>query len=510
MERVARAPKTRYTELNVPHRTSSTVLCQILLGAALALAAPAVALADAGNVAILPPEPPSTSTVVSTPKEIAAILRTLGAIRLFGSASLDWRNVGPRTPGYETQIQDEVYLGDMYFGAEGPVRPGVPFHLEMNVPTALQGNVQLYQMYAEYDRIHRIRIQAGKFLVPFGRENELYRPDEILTVTKPLLFASPDSLDLVVRPNSPRPPVSAGYTDVGARFSWYPVRVDPLIPDELTVYVVNGLGESGNRSRTFPNANNLGIPSIPTSGVTDDFGHQNNNLADNNNNKTVGARVIFALGDLRLPFPIPEREADLDGVLLGFSGMAGQYDLEGQLNYQMWDMNWSFQYQGISFSGEAEYSTDQFLNPLVVSSSSASNPALVLPIQQVRLREEMYGYYVQAAFPIMRRPPFGRRLTGVLVFNQIYRRGPLLDFLLNYTDPQGTVWPSLTGVRAGGTQVQTQIDKYTAALNYQLSEHFALKVESSYWVMGKSTLVTAQSLGNHDIYQGAVSLVMGF
>ncbi len=432
-------------------------------------------------------------------------------IRLFGSASLNWRNVGPRTPGYETQIQDEVYLADMYFGAEGPVLSGVPFHLEFNVPTALQGNVQLYQMYAEYDRIHRIRLQAGKFLVPFGRVNELYRPDQFLTVTRPLLFASPDSLDLVVRPNSPRPPLSAGYTDIGARVSWYPVRVHPLIPDEITLFVVNGLGESDNRSRTFPNPNNLGIPAIPTNGVSDDFGHQNNNLADNNNNKTPGARVVFALGDMRLPFPIPEADADLDGVLLGFSGMSGEYDLEGQLNYQVWDMNWSFQYQGISFSGEAEYSTDQFLSPLVVSTSPASSPTLVGPIQQERLREELYGYYTQAAFPLLRKPPFGRRLTGVLVFNQLYRRGPLLDFLLNYPDPvTGATIPSLTGVRPGATQVQTQIDKYTAALNYQLTEHFALKFDYSYWVMAKATVATATSLGYHDIYQGAFSLVMGF
>ena len=487
------------------HRTSSTVLCQILVGAALSAAAAVPARAGAATVALSTSAPEALS---SSPN-IELLLKRLSQIRLFGSASVNWRNVGPRTPGYETQIQDEVYLSDMYFGLEGPALQGVPFHLELTVPTALQGNVQLYQMFAEYDRVRRIKLQAGKFLVPFGRENELYRPDEILTVTRPLLFASPDSLDLVVRPNSPRPPVSYGYTDVGGRFSWYPVRVHPLIPDEITVYVVNGLSESGNRSRTFPNPNNLGIPSIPTNGVTDDFGHQNNNLADNNNNKAIGGRVIFALGDMRLPLPIPERDADLDGVLLGLSAMGGRYDLEGALDYQMWDVNWSFQYQGISFSGEAEYSTDQFLNPLVLSTSSASSPQLAGPAQQQRLREELYGYYVQAAFPILRTPSYGRRLTGVLVYNQMYRRGPLLDFLLNVNDGT-TVFPSLTGVRSTAPQVQTQIDKYTAALNYQLSLHFALKLEYSYWAMKKSTVVTATSLGNQDIYQTAFSLVMGF
>lgn len=437
------------------------------------------------------------------------ILEKLGQTRLFGSMSVNWRNVGPRKPGFETQIQNEVYLADMYFGAEGPVLPAVPFHLELNVPTASQGDLRLFQIYTEYDEVRRIKLQFGKFLVPFGRYNELYRPDQFLTVTRPLLYASPDSIDLVVRPNSPRPPVSAGYTDVGARFSWYPVRVHPLVPDELTLYVVNGLGESTNRSRTFPNPQNLGIPGPPTSGVSTDFGHQNNNLADNNNAKSVGARVVFALGDLRLPFPIPERDADLDGVLLGFSGMGGDYDLEGALSYQMWDANWSFQYRGISFSGEAMYSTDQFLSPVVVTTSSLASPALALPIRQNRRTEELYGYFVQAAFPILRKPPLGKRLTGVVVYNQMYRRGPYMDFILNYNDA-GTVIPSLTGVRADAPYVQRQIDKYTAAVNYELSEHFALKFDYSYWSMGKSTVVTEQSLGTHDIYQGAFSLVMGF
>ena len=185
---------------------------------------PRAAAAPADFPVILPPAPP----VAEPPTDVAAVLKKLRDIHLFGSASLNWRNVGPRTPGYETQIQDEVYLADMYFGVEGPVLPGVPFHLEMNVPTALQGNVQLYQMYAEYDRIHRIKLQAGKFLVPFGRDNELYRPDEILTVTRPLLFASPDSLDLVVRPNSPRPLYAHSSEKASRCAPWSPARTNRL------------------------------------------------------------------------------------------------------------------------------------------------------------------------------------------------------------------------------------------------------------------------------------------
>src|SRR5581483_4609321 len=238
-----------------------------------------------------------------------------------GSMSLNWRNVGPKKPQFETQIQNEVYLADMYFAFHGPTLDHVPFWMEFQMPTGAQGQPNLYQLYIQYDRFEDWTFQLGKFLVPFGRYNELYRPDQFLTVTRPLLYASPDSLDLVIRLNSPRPPVSLGYTDIGARVSYYPPINSVLIPDELTFFVVNGLSESTNRLRTFPNIDFLGIPNVPGNGTTIDFGHQNNNMADNNNNKAFGGRMVVSLGDLRFPWPIPAGASDLKGVNLGLSGM---------------------------------------------------------------------------------------------------------------------------------------------------------------------------------------------
>ena len=155
------------------------------------------------------------------------------------------------------------------------------------------------------------------------------------------------------------------------------------------------------------------------------------------------------------------------------------------------------------------YSNNQFLNPRVVSTGSYSSPELVAPVDQVRLREHLYGYFVQGSFPLMRRPPYGERLTGVLVFNHMFRRGPLLDFMLNYNDGS-TTFPSTTGFREGTPFVTREILKYTAALHHKLSSHFALKFDYSYWVMGKSTVRSETSLGVNDIYQGAFSLVLGF
>ena len=42
---------------------------------------------------------------------------------------------------------------------------------------------------------------------------------------------------------------------------------------------------------------------------------------------------------------MPERAADLTGTHLGLSGMGGNYDLEGYLNYDMWSVDWSFEYR---------------------------------------------------------------------------------------------------------------------------------------------------------------------
>ncbi len=497
------------------HRNSSLGRCQIILAAALGAAGAAPAAAQSvlpSGVAV------STSASAAAARGLDDLIRRFADVRLFGVGSFNWRNVGPKQPGFETQIQDEVYLADVYFGMEAPLAEGVPFHAEFNLPTQNQGVPQIYQLYAEYDRIDNLKLQAGKFLVPYGRYNELYRPDEFLAVTRPLLYASPDSIDLVVRPNSPVPPVSAGYTDLGGRVSWYPAKDSPLVPEELTLFVVNGLSESDNRSRAFPNPQNLGIQGPPTSGVALDFGHQNNGLADNNNAKSLGGRAVFALGDLRLPWPFPEKGADLDGVTLSFSGMGGSYDLENQLYYQMWAADWSFDYHGISISGEAEYETDQFKNPQMVATSLDTNPSFVFvpgsttQVNQMILREENYGYFVQAAFPILRKPPVGDRVTGVFVFNQLCRRGPLLDFLLNVPDPNNgnAIIPSMTAYKDGTSQVLTQIEKLTGAVNWKLSDHFTAKFEYSYWFMGQSTVLSPTSLGAHDIYQSALSLVASF
>lgn len=468
--------------------------CQrALLGAFLGL--------SAGPAGALPAAPPSdgSARLDSGP---GLDLPGLSGWRLGGSLSVNWRNVGPREPGFETQIQNEVYLADIYFDVHGPVLDGVPFMLEFHMPTGSQGQPSLYQMNFQYSRLANWDFKLGKFLVPFGRYNELYRPDMFLTVTRPLLYASPDSLDLVVRINSPRPPFSSGYTDIGARASYYPPDRHWLLPSEVTFFVINGLSESTNRQRTFPAPENLGIPPPPANGVSPDFGHENNNLADNNNDKVLGARLVHAFGSLDLPWPIPEGKRDLNGLSLGISGMKGAYNLEGDLNYGMVGADLGFEYQGVHFSAEYMYSVTQFRSPIEVFPGSTT---LAAPTQFALDDEIIHGYYLQASFPILRKPRWGKRLTGVLVYNRIFRRGPRLDLLTNQLI-DGDLFPSVAAYNTDAPRLSRLIAKTTFALNYRMTEHFTAKFDYSYWDMRRSSTLT----GTRDIYQGAASIILNF
>ena len=437
--------------------------------------------------------------------------------------ALDWINIGPRDPGYETQLQDDVYMGGMYAGFNGPIVDSVPIVAEWHIPTTGQGSIQLNQLNFSYQKIKDWDVQIGKFIVPFGRYNELYRPDQYLTITQPLSMVSPESPGFVVRANSPTPPVSVGYTDIGARTSYYPPIKNIFIPDEITFYAVNGLGETNNRLRTFPNTGNLGITPIPGNGTNIDFGHQNNNLADNNNQKSVGARLVWALGDLRFPWPFPEGAADLKGVSMDLSGMDGQYNLEGNLNYQVYAMDWSFDYLGLNFSGQAIYSDTQFLAPLESGGNyiqQSGSPCTTggsttgCTTMLGESAESDYGYFVQASAPIIRHPKIGKLVTGVLVYNQMYRRGPVEDLLNNQT-LDGVLYPSVTALNSANGNATSVLDKYTAALNWQLSDHFWLKLEYSYWVLGgiATSAYTYSSIPGYrltNIYQTGTSIVMAF
>ncbi len=422
-----------------------------------------------------------------------------------GVMSLNWRLIGPEKQGFENTVQHEIYLADMYFGFDGKISEKFPFLLEFQIPTASQGRINLYRFSTELLYEEKYKLELGKFLVPFGHYNELYRPDQFLTVTRPLLYASPDSLDIVSRLNSPHPPISAGYSDIGLKVSYYPRSEHFWIPSEFAAYMVNGLGETPNRIRTFQNSNNLLAPGIGIGGTDIDFGHLNNNLADNNNNKAPGGRIVFALGDLKIPTILEERKIELNGVRLGFSGMYGRYDLEeavaGQ-DYRIFGTDLIFQYKNCSFSAEYVYSKNDFRK---AQANSAGMVDFAQRTDHLPSKTEINkGYYLQAAFPVWKNPPAGKKILGILAFNRLERIGPELVFSSNPNPADG--FP-IAAFSSSPKNLKTLMNKYTAGLNWQIADNFIMKAEYSYWkIKVPPVFGSAQS----SVYQPALSWVFSF
>ncbi|MBI4054889.1 MAG: hypothetical protein HY402_02010 [Elusimicrobia bacterium] len=406
-----------------------------------------------------------------------------------GSLSLNYRALGGRAA--EVEVENQLFLSDIFFGVGGPVLSGVPFFLEFSTDSG--GRPELYRFLFQYVRWNEFRLQLGKFLVPFGHYNELYRPDMFLTVTRPLLFASPASLDLVSRLNLPRPVFSSGYVDTGVSLEYIPKRNQWWWPARMAAYLVNGLAESPSQGRSFPNPQSLIVPPVPLSGVTVDFGHERNDLADNNDSKTVGTRVEFAIGDLRLPIPLPEGVEALEGVEVGFSAFGSRYDVEDQLDQQAFGADWNFQYGDLAFAGEFAYSPTDFRSPLDTSTTTFTTADLL------KNREDNYGFYVQMVFPLGSLLGAGDKLLGVVGLSQMWRRGPEMKLLTDVTI-DGEKFESVTAFSASGRKITERIRKLTAAANYRLTDHFILKMEWSLWAMDRFG----------DVNQGAISTVFSF
>ena len=421
-----------------------------------------------------------------------------------GSLAINWRNIGPEKSGYEYHVQNQVYLSDVFLGTKKCLKDKIPLLVEFQIPTANQGKVILYRLSATFNYNKNLEFELGKFLVPFGHYNELYRSDHFLSLTRPLLYASPDSLDLVARPNLPRPPQSAGRTDLGLKASYFPKSQNKLVPSEITLCVVNGLGEINNRLRGRPYSRNFRISPPSIEGTDIDFGHLNNNLEDNNNLKEICSRIKFALGDLKMAHPISERkQLKLKGLSLSFSGAhSSTYALERGMTYGMIGTDLQFQYQKFSFVAEYIYSENQFskargdLNNIVNFSQNTN----FLPKEM----EINNGYYLQGTVPIWKKMPLGERLLGIVAFNRLERRGPKLIYSAN-KNPDTKI-PILIFPNKNKT-ITTSLEKYTFGLAAEINDNFLLKGEFSYWDLNIPPVNGKKQKNN---YQFGTSLVISF
>jgi hypothetical protein len=184
------------------------------------------------------------------------------------------------------------YFGDICFSHDG-------------------GQVSTYELQATYRLTDNAALTAGRFLLPFGRYHDAHEPTQRATLSRPLMYLGHEERELV--------PIG------GPR----PFFVTPL-PDNGFCYDA----ESGNwRWRAFATTGLAG---------TSDIDWMNDEtVGDNNNNKSLGARL---------------EHNGKNGLSLGASFMTGKYDPENARQYVMrgLDVLWS---QTGKWQLQAEYAT---------------------------------------------------------------------------------------------------------------------------------------------------------
>jgi hypothetical protein len=372
--------------------------------------------------------------------------------RWSGAFSLNYRNIGAKP--IEIEVEHQLLLTDVFFRAEGPVFHDTPFLVEFALDA--DGKPELYRLAVQSYRIRRVEMEFGRFLVPFGRANELYRPDLYPLVTKPLLYASP-GLDFVSRVSYPHPLFSAGYSDTGARVSYKPHAEPVWFPQDITVFVVNGLQESpihGRRpldSRTF-----LILDSV--SGTDVDWGHEGNFLADNNDTKNPGTRLRWDYGDVTYPSPF-SRAALVSGFSAGVSGLIGKYDIEDRLSNWVWSADVGLRHREYRLTGEYIYGETQAKWP--AEGTAGSDPPTL-----IKDRYATSGYGAQLEFPF---PEFWLSKQTRLIFRgeSMARSGPRVNVLGE--------------VRPFAAHAKTRMKKYSGGFNSRMTPFFSVKGEYAHW-----------------------------
>ncbi len=384
-------------------------------------------------------------------------------------ASTDWDFGGEISTNYrgiestpaEVEIENQLYISDVYFSLSKHLKKQFPF--EMEFTTDLDGKPVLNQFNLHNFTAEGLQITFGKFLVPFGHYNEIYKPSDFLSITRPLPYASPKSLDYVSRINYAHPIMASGFSSLGVLGTWLnpgPTRV--YLPSRLDLYIINGLGENPLLGRGFPRAELLGVPN-QQGGVFVDYGHERSSLADNNDSKTIGARVRFALGDLRAPFFAEGKE--LKGAQLGFSAMGGKYDLEDLLDHYAFGAEFVFQLDRYHVTTEYLYSPQEYR--VSQSTQTADLNTSALP----KHRESLRGFYISNAF---RLPHwfYGQESFAYLGYSLMTRLGDQFEF---------DEVKKITYQPLNNPGVKKTMEKYTIGVRSKIEENFHFKVEYSLW-----------------------------
>jgi hypothetical protein len=228
------------------------------------------------------------------------------------------------------------------------------------------------------------------------------------------------------------------------------------MPKDMTAFLVNGAQESPIHGRRPPDTRTfLILDSVNGSDV--DWGHEVNNLADNNDTKNPGGRVTWDYGDISYPSPF-SRAAVVSGMSFSVSGMGGKYDIEDRLSNWEWGADLGLRHREYRLT--SEYISGQVQAKWPRLGTASSNPP-----QLAKDRYRTRGYNIQLEFPFPEFP-LSDQTNLILRGESLTRWGPRVNFF---------------GEADTDTRVKTRVNKFSGGFNSRMSPYFMVKAEYGLW-----------------------------
>lgn len=279
-----------------------------------------------------------------------------------------------------------------------------------------------------------LSLEAGRFLVPFGRFNLLSEVTTYPTVSRPMMFASHDQDLIIPAHHYPSPIFMTELSDMGVNFTgnkWFQEKHQLW----YAIWLGNGMYQEGFEGHAHHGGSEEKAP-------TDISWLQEKRFSsDNNKDKTLGGRLVWSFKDT---------------VSVGSSYMFGKYDDHAELRYSAMGIDLNFRMGGIEFTSEYVTSPTEF---------SAYN-AGITPTATTIIEGDYTttGYYCQALYPL------NKKWEVVGMYDFLQKKGPELEEE-EYDEEEFHV------LEEGAKDETTSMKKISLGINYSPTDSLKIKAE---------------------------------
>ncbi len=279
-----------------------------------------------------------------------------------------------------------------------------------------------------------LSVEAGRFLVPFGRFNQLSEVSSYPTVSRPMMFTSHSQDIIIPAHHYPHPIFMTELSDMGLNFSgnkWFQEKHQLW----YAIWIGNGMYQEGYSGHAhhemIAEAKPMDISWLQAKRFS----------SDNNKDKTLGGRLVWSFKDT---------------VSVGSSYMFGKYDRDAELGYSVLGVDLKFKMCGVEFTSEYAIAPTEF---------SAYN-AGITPTATTIIEDDYTtsGYYCQALYPL------NKKWEVVGMYDFLQRKGPELEDE-EYDAVEFDV------LEVGAKDETTSMKKISLGINYSPTGSVKIKTE---------------------------------